>query len=298
MRVRRSSAWFIVLGSLWPSLMLAQCPPDYPILTGATLASGLSIGLNTSNNRTDWLTTDGTMLIMQYPAGQAWGAVFVTPGPAVPPGNRPGRDMSGCQSLTLEMSGDPGTIEIGIKDSTQPDDGTETKVQLQITGQWQTYTIPLSRFTRVDLKRVYVLIEFVFGGPQSQTVRVRSIKYTSGAATNTRILPQFTFGGSWYSALYFANTSDQQQSVGVQFIGDDGRPLFVPSVGSSSTTVSLSPRGSAIVEAPNTGSLVQGYASASLPDGVIAYGIFRQSIVAAIKRQLCLSRPQRRQPAR
>ena len=130
MCVRRIPAWFIVVGILWPSVVLAQCPPDYPILTGATLAGGLSIGLNTSNNRTDWLTTDGTMLIMQCPAGQAWGAVFVTPGPAVPPGNRPGRDMSGCQSLTLEMSGDPGTIEIGIKDSTQPDDGTESQTTI------------------------------------------------------------------------------------------------------------------------------------------------------------------------
>src|SRR5438045_626234 len=85
---------------------LAQCPPDQLILTGATLANGLSIGVNTSNGRTDWLTTDGTMLTMQYPAGQAWGAVFVTPGPAVPPGNRLGRNMSGCQALVLEMSGD------------------------------------------------------------------------------------------------------------------------------------------------------------------------------------------------
>ena len=63
MRVRQIPAWFIVIGILWPSVVLAQCPPDYPVLTGATLASGLSIGLNTSNNRTDWLTTDGTMLI-------------------------------------------------------------------------------------------------------------------------------------------------------------------------------------------------------------------------------------------
>ena len=32
------------------------------------------------------------------------------------------------------------------------------------------------------------------------------------------------------------------------------------------------------IEAPNTGTLSQGYASATLPDGVTGYGVFRQSV--------------------
>ncbi len=177
----------------------------------------------------------------------------------------------------LEMSGSPGTIEVGIKDSFQADDGSETKVPVQTTNEWQTFTIPLSRFTGADLKRVYVLVEFVFGGPSAQTLRVRNIKYTSAQVTSTKILPQFAFGGGWYSALYFANTADQAQSIQVQFVGDDAKPLFVPSVGSPSTTLNLPPRGAAILEALNNGPLAQGYVSVSLPDVVIGYGIFRHS---------------------
>ncbi|MCX6620780.1 MAG: hypothetical protein NTY38_06820 [Acidobacteria bacterium] len=263
--------------SIWPTCAMAQCAPELSILSGATLASGYSIGLNTSGNRTDWLTQDGNSIIMQYPAAQAWGAVFITFGPAVPPGNRPGRDLSACQSLVLEMSGSPGTVEIGIKDSGQPDDGNETKIPVQVSSEWQTVTIPLARFTGADPKRVYVFVEFVFGGPSTQTLRVRGIKYTAAQATSAKVLPQLAFGGGWYSALYFANTSDQAQSFQVQFIGDDGRPLFIPSVGATSASVSLSPRGGAIIEAPNSGALAQGYASASLPDAVVGYGIFRQS---------------------
>jgi hypothetical protein len=186
--------------------------------------------------------------------------------------------MSECLSLSLELSGDPGTVEIGIKDAAQPDDGTETKVLVQITGQWQTYTIPLSTFTRVNLKRVYVLVEFVFSGPQRQVVRARNIKYTSAIATSMRVLPQFAFGGGWYSSLYFTNTSDQPLPLHLQFVGDDGKPLVVPALASSSADVSIVPRGTAFVEVPNFGPLIQGYVMVLLPDGVIGFAVLRQSV--------------------
>ncbi len=92
------------------------------------------------------------------------------------------------------------------------------------------------------------------------------------------VLSQFAFGGGWYSAVYFANLGDSPVSFPVSFTGDDGVPLNVPSVGGSSVTVNLSPQGTAIIEAPNAGGLSQGYISASLPGGVVGYGIFRQSI--------------------
>jgi hypothetical protein len=91
------------------------------------------------------------------------------------------------------------------------------------------------------------------------------------------ILPQFAFGGGWYSALYFTNLGNVAVSFAVNFVGDDGMPLIVPSVGGSSVTVSLSPQGAAIIEAPNQGALSQGYVSTSLPVGVVGYGIYRQS---------------------
>ena len=53
--------------------------------------------------------------------------------------------------------------------------------------------------------------------------------------------------------------------------------MVVPALSGSSVMVALSPKGSAIVEAPNSGPLVQGYASFSLPAGVTSYGVFRQS---------------------
>ena len=96
-----------------------------------------------------------------------------------------------------------------------------------------------------------------------------------------KILPQLAFGGGWYTALYFTNTTASPVSFPVSFIGDDGAPLTVPSVGGSSTTVNLAARGTALIEALNNGALSTGYVSATLPAGVTGYGVFRQGAIGA-----------------
>jgi hypothetical protein len=96
--------------------------------------------------------------------------------------------------------------------------------------------------------------------------------------TSSKILSQFAFGGGWYSALYFTNTGTSAVSFPVSFTADNGAPLTVPSLGGSSTTVSLAPRGTAIIEALNSGALSQGYVAVTLPGGVTGYGVFRQSV--------------------
>jgi len=112
---------------------------------------------------------------------------------------------------------------------------------------------------------------------KANSVFVMAVMTGDVVASVSKILPQFAFGGGWYSALYFTNTSSVPISFLVSFSGDDGTPLNVPSIGTSAT-VSLMPGGTAIVEAPNTGSLSEGYVSASLPAGVSGYGIFRQTV--------------------
>jgi hypothetical protein len=92
------------------------------------------------------------------------------------------------------------------------------------------------------------------------------------------VLPQFVFGGAWYSALYFTNTGEVPVTFGVSLVADSGASLFVPALGASSVNISLPPHGTAMVEAPNSGPLVQGYAKVLLPAAVKGYGVFRQSV--------------------
>lgn len=67
-------------------------------------------------------------------------------------------------------------------------------------------------------------------------------------------LPQLAFGGGWYTGIYFNNRTSDPLSANVFFFDANGLPLPVPAIGSS-TTVTLPPAGTAIVEAPNNGSL-------------------------------------------
>jgi hypothetical protein len=101
---------------------------------------------------------------------------------------------------------------------------------------------------------------------------------TSSGPSVTRLLPQLVFGGAWYTALYFTNTTNSPVSFTTSFFGNDGTPLNVAALGGTSITTNLAARGTAIVEFPNLDSTVLGYASAALPSGVTGYGVFRQSI--------------------
>jgi uncharacterized repeat protein (TIGR01451 family) len=92
------------------------------------------------------------------------------------------------------------------------------------------------------------------------------------------VLPQFAFGGGWYSALYFTNLTGAAASFPVSFTSDAGTPLTIPALGGASTQVNLQAHGTVIVEAPNTGNLTQGYAMFTLTAGVYGYGVFRQSV--------------------
>jgi hypothetical protein len=105
---------------------------------------------------------------------------------------------------------------------------------------------------------------------------VDNIRVTA-AVTPSAILPQFAFGGGWYSAVYFTNIGASAVSFPVSFTADNGTPLTVPSLSGSSVTLSLNPGATALIEAPNVGPLTQGYVSVALPGGVVGYGVFRQS---------------------
>jgi len=98
----------------------------------------------------------------------------------------------------------------------------------------------------------------------------------SGGGTTAKVLPQFVFGGGWYTAIYLSNTTASSASVKTSFFSESGTPLNVPDIGTT-TTSTLAARGTAIIEAANTGPLTQGWVSIDLPDGVIGYAVFRQS---------------------
>jgi len=104
------------------------------------------------------------------------------------------------------------------------------------------------------------------------------LQLAEDASSTRAFLGQFAFGGGWYSAIYFTNISLTDVSFPVTFTADNGTPLNVPSIGGSSTTITLPAGASTVIEAPNSGPLAQGHVRVIVPVGVTGYGVFRQSV--------------------
>jgi hypothetical protein len=140
--------------------------------------SGLDVGLATSGGQSGWLQVANGEIRMDYPSGQNWGAMFITEGKSVPLSKRKGKDFSKFKTLTLELKGSEGSVvEIGLKDSRDPDTGLETKIPLTLKKDWTIYKISLDKFKTADLKNLYVITEFVFA-EKAQTVYARKIQFT------------------------------------------------------------------------------------------------------------------------
>jgi exo-beta-1,3-glucanase (GH17 family) len=133
----------------------------------------------------DWLRSSSGELTMSYPRDQHWGSIFITVGEPRP-SSRPWKDFSEFGTLSMEMRGERGdeSVEIGIKNRTDPDNGHETRVVKSLTRNYRPYNFPLTEFASKthlevprDLKQLYVVVEFVFHGPKSQTVYLRNVRY-------------------------------------------------------------------------------------------------------------------------
>ena len=97
------------------------------------------------------------------------------------------------------------------------------------------------------------------------------------AITNgNTVIPQFVFGGGWTSSLYFTNSTAAPVSFPVRFYNESAAEM--PFGGSAVKQMIIPSKGTAIIQAQNTGSLTQGWSTFDLPAGVVGYGVFRQAV--------------------
>ncbi len=88
------------------------------------------------------------------------------------------KDFSVYKTLKLELRGEKGgeKVMIGMKDETNPTDGSETKITLELTKEWETYEIPLTAFVNTNLKKIFMPISFVFEN-EAANIYYRHIEY-------------------------------------------------------------------------------------------------------------------------
>ena len=151
---------------------------EFPIYADSQLTTGFEIGVDTDKGEREWISEMDGFLKLEYPSNQAWGAVFITKGKSTNQ-PRPFQNFSAYSKLIVEMRGENGgeTLNIGIKDNTDPDNGRETKKQIAVKKNWETYELLLSEFKTANLSKIYVVIEFVFNGSTGKTVYFKNVRY-------------------------------------------------------------------------------------------------------------------------
>ncbi|MFC3879709.1 hypothetical protein ACFOSV_05960 [Algoriphagus namhaensis] len=118
----------------------------------------------------------GTHTIVQF-IEQPWAVAYWYVGNGVVDPNRV-KDYSKFKTLRLKLKGVLGgeKIAISIKDKSNPTDGSETKVPLTLTNQWNIYDIPLSSFAPTQIEELFLVTSIIVEN-QACTIEVESIEF-------------------------------------------------------------------------------------------------------------------------
>ena len=98
-------------------------------------------------------------LHLSYLGDEPWAAIWFAPRTLSQAYGRPALDFSRYDQLVLEMKGDSGgeVLQVNLKDKDDPDDGSQTNVEIVLTEEWETYRFDLSDFDNADLETLNVL---------------------------------------------------------------------------------------------------------------------------------------------
>lgn len=94
------------------------------------------------------------------------------------------RDYSRFDTLRLELKGEAGgeQVLVHMKDKDDPDDGSQTDIELVLSDQWQTYDIDLARFETAELGSLYIPLGFLFIDQyEPLAFRIRNARFMNGA---------------------------------------------------------------------------------------------------------------------
>lgn len=151
------------------------------LIFDGTLGEKFVMGVNSHFGDRDWVEPVGRAMKMSYPGNQAWGSVYFTVGEAFPDTKKERRrtiDLSKYSMLSIELRGEKGgeSIWIGMKDKSDPNNGTETKKLVTLSSNWGTYNFIITDFKTADLQAIHVPVEIIFG-KENSTVYFRNVRF-------------------------------------------------------------------------------------------------------------------------
>ena len=93
---------------------------------------------------------------------------------------RPSKDFRDFKKISVELKGNKGgeKLQFALKDKDDPDDGTESRVDITLSKNWQTYNFDLRKtFPTANLKNLHMLAGFVAQDIRGMTFYVRNIRF-------------------------------------------------------------------------------------------------------------------------
>ncbi|WP_235299368.1 DUF6090 family protein [Portibacter marinus] len=134
---------------------------------------GIASAYNSQGVNFQFLGSHATIQFKNEP----WAVLYFYTGYGVPDPNRV-KDFSNFETLRLKLRGTQGgeKVDIALKDITNPTDGSETKVQLTLTNEWQFYDISLNKFKPTNMEKLFMVTSFITEN-QAITIEVESIEF-------------------------------------------------------------------------------------------------------------------------
>ncbi len=145
---------------------------SYPTSLNLIIDSSQGLDGISRQVNTDYLT-------FNFKENIEWGAaIFVVDSIGIS-ANRPSKDFSGYSAVELELRGDTNGKEVffSIKDREDPDDGSETRVKLELNKEWTTYRFSTNEFTTAELSQLNAVAVFVVISGESVKLDVKRITY-------------------------------------------------------------------------------------------------------------------------
>ena len=151
--------------------------PYSKVLRSGNLTRGYDNGVASAyNNQGVNMQFLGTFTAMQFKS-EPWAVAYFYVGNGVPDPNRV-KDFSKFETLRLRLRGTEGgeKLAISLKDISNPTDGSETKVQITLSNEWQFYNIPLNKFKPTKMEKLFIVTSFISEN-QAMTIEVESIEF-------------------------------------------------------------------------------------------------------------------------
>jgi len=147
-----------------------------PLVNGTIITRFYEWGYATASGRAPPFTTGLNQIKVDVPNVE-W-AVFYIRNRADAFSERPAKDFSRFSEVELTLRGELGgeQVFLALKDSTDLDDGLESRFPITLTTEWTAHRVPLSSFETADLSDLFVPMSFVFLGG-GQTIYVKDIEF-------------------------------------------------------------------------------------------------------------------------